>query len=119
VVTVGAEQRFTVRVWNHGDLDVAALDTAVTLFWYDPHTDAPQEHALGAARQVAIPAGQFADVFVQDTIGALSHDDVLILAQVDHPADPVRPRGFADWGALRRWAAESDNTLARLLRRRP
>jgi hypothetical protein len=119
VVTVGAPQRFTVRVWNHGDLDVAAPDTTVTLFWFDPHTDAPQEHALGAAQQVAIPAGQFVDVPVEDTIAALSHDDVLVLAQVHHAADPVAPRGFADWGALRRWAAEGDNTLARLLRRRP
>ncbi|KYG09215.1 hypothetical protein BE21_19205 [Sorangium cellulosum] len=116
-VAIGAAQRFTVRVWNHGDLDVAAPDTTVRLFWLDPHTDAPDPHPLGGAQQVAIAAGRHADVWVEDTIAAISHDDVLILAEVDHPADQPRPRTFDDWGKVRQWGADSDNTMGRLLRR--
>jgi len=117
-VQIGAAQRFTVRVWNRGDLDTTAPDTTVRFFWLDPHADTPVAQPLGGDVHVAVKAGQSEVAFVEATIPAISHDDVLVIAEVDHPLDHAPARTFNAWADVLRWATSGDKTLGRTLRRR-
>jgi hypothetical protein len=116
-VAIGAPRRFSLRVWNHGDADAAGV--RVRFYWLDPHADTPSPQQLGADQAVAVTTALPALVFVEAPIPAISHDDVLVIAEVHHASDPAPPFTLTTWDAVTTWARTGSNTLARMFRRAP
>lgn len=113
-VAVGAPRRFSVRVYNDGDGDHAG--GTVRFYWLDPHADTPAPQQIGTDQPVAVAAGQRIVASVEAPIAAVSHDDVVVLAEV-HAAAPPGPLTFASWDAVIAWASAGTTTVARTFRR--
>jgi hypothetical protein len=111
-ITMGVPQRFSVRVWNAGEVD--AVDADVTLVALDPSMDQPAEALIGK-QKVTIPAGRSVIVSATGTVDA---DTILVLAQVDHSGDPAPLREPKTWDDVVDWIARTNHAAIRMFRPR-
>lgn len=93
-VATGVAQRFSVRIWNDGELDAAGA--TLRIYSVDAAAATPAATQLGT-QTITIPAGTSAIGFVEATV---TGDNLLIVAQIDHPADPEAAPTFTTWDGV-------------------
>lgn len=110
-VATGVAQRFSARVWNDGELD--ATGATLRIYAVDAAAATPAATQLGT-QTITIPAGTSAIGFVEATV---TGDNLLILAQIDHAADPEAAPTFTTWDGVVD-ILRSRRTAIRMFRRR-